>query len=63
MDGKQLLSENFTEMTARISALNDKKEELKAELKLHHERIKAEIADLEKEATEIYVEYQQENSK
>ena len=58
MDGKLLLSGPFAEMTARISALNEKKEELKQELKAYHEKVKAEIVDLEQEAADIYTDYE-----
>jgi hypothetical protein len=57
MDGTKLLSEEFVQITSKIAALNEKKKELKAELKAYHEKVKAEIADLEVEATNLYNEF------
>jgi hypothetical protein len=62
MDGKNLLSEDFVQVTAKISALNVKKEDLKANLKAYHEKVKAEIGDLEQEAADLFSNFSAENS-
>ena len=63
MEGTKLLSEDFIQVAAQIAALNEKKKELKVELKAYHEKIKSEIADLEKEAACLYNAFTVESSK
>ena len=62
MDGTKLLSEDFARITAQIGALNEKKKELRADLKAYHEKIKKEVGDLEQEAADLYGTFV-ENSK